>query len=168
MHTNKSDNQRHLATKSNSTQSGWQWIHQTSIGIPLEKSQHHGYIFQYQDHNIPRPKTNAFTALIKNGDSALPAPSEFIAFHRPGAMKPTAPMMKALNRVVWYHARFGVGCIEALSMLENTETGVSSIMVLVQNSRSGRMIVKFKWKCQVYIGTPIYGFPHASPHPMPK
>ena len=38
MHTNKSDNQRHLATKSNSTQSGWQWIHQTSIGIPLEKS----------------------------------------------------------------------------------------------------------------------------------
>jgi len=86
--------------------------------------------YQYKDNDILRPKTNAFAALIKNGDSAPPAPSEFIAFHKPGAIKPTPPMMKALKRVVWYHVRFGGGCVETLSVSEDTETGVSFVIVL--------------------------------------
>lgn len=28
-----------------------------------------------------------------------------MAFHRPGAMKPTPPIMKALKSVVWYQVR---------------------------------------------------------------
>ena len=56
--------------------------------------------------HILRPKTNAFAALIKNGDSAPPAPSEFIAFHNPGAKKPTPPIINALNKVVRYQILF--------------------------------------------------------------
>ena len=90
------------------------------------------YIYlEHQDNDILNPKTNAFAALIKNGDSAPPAPNEFIAFHRPGAMNPTPPMTKALKRVVWYHVRFGVGCVEALSVSDDTETGMSFVIVLV-------------------------------------
>jgi hypothetical protein len=38
--------------------------------------------------------------LIRYGDSAPPAPREFIAFHSPGARNPTPPMMKALKSVL--------------------------------------------------------------------
>ena len=50
-----------------------------------------------------RPKTKALAALTKNGFCAPPAPSEFIAFQRPGAMKPTIPMTHALNMLDRYH-----------------------------------------------------------------
>lgn len=31
-----------------------------------------------------------------------------MAFHSPGAMKPTPPITKALNSVVWYHVLLSV------------------------------------------------------------
>jgi hypothetical protein len=45
-------------------------------------------------------------ALTRNCISAPPAPNKFIAFHKPGAMKPTPPITNALKRVVWYHVLF--------------------------------------------------------------
>lgn len=59
-------------------------------------------------YNILSPKTSEFAALIKNGDWAPPAPREFMAFHNPGAMKPTPPITKALKSVVRYHVLFSV------------------------------------------------------------
>lgn len=52
-----------------------------------------------------RAKTSELAALTRKGFWAPPAPSAFMAFHRPGATKPTAPMTQALKKVVRYHFR---------------------------------------------------------------
>lgn len=58
--------------------------------------------------------TSAFAALTRYGSRAPPAPRAFMAFHRPGAMKPTIPMTNALNSVVRYQVRWlrGAGSVE--------------------------------------------------------
>lgn len=77
-----------------------------------------------RDH-ILSPKTSALAALIKKGDCAPPAPSEFMAFHKPGARKPTPPIMHALNRVLRYHTRFSA----CFAVSEDAEIEVCSAML---------------------------------------
>lgn len=79
--------------------------------------------------DVLRPKTRALAALIKYGDSAPPAPNEFMAFHNPGAMKPTPPMMKALKSVVRYQMRF-VPRIDP--SLDDTSVGFKSAMLFAR------------------------------------
>ena len=63
-------------------------------------------------HRIPMiPNTRALAAFTRYGSSAPPAPRSFIAFHKPGAMKPTLPITKALNNVDRYHL-FGTSSVE--------------------------------------------------------
>lgn len=56
------------------------------------------------------PKTRALAAFTRYGSWAPPAPRLLIAFHRPGARKPTPPITKALKSVVRYHVRFRTCC----------------------------------------------------------
>ena len=60
-------------------------------------------------HRILRPKTRALAALIKKGSCAPPAPKAFMAFHNPGAVNPTPPIIHALKSVPRYHTRFSIG-----------------------------------------------------------
>ena len=77
-------------------------------------------------NDILKAKTKALAALIKYGDSAPPAPREFIAFHSPGARKPTPPMIKALKSVLLCQSRFS----GKLDTSEGTDEGIDSAMLL--------------------------------------
>lgn len=80
--------------------------------------------------DLLNPKTKALAALIRYGDSAPPAPREFIAFHRPGARNPTPPMMKALKSVLRCQTRFS-GKVETSSGEPDEE--IESVMFTCLN-----------------------------------
>lgn len=91
-------------------------------------------------HIIPmRPNTRALAALTRYGSCAPPAPSAFIAFQSPGAKKPTAPMTKALKRVVRYQVRRAGPLTSSVSV---TGSGFADIV----NSTVERLVCKFKLK----------------------
>lgn len=111
--TNTTDIPQRLASGSILSQSDWRWGHRTDTKSPLGSKlvQIPIEIFNMMTvkYHILRPKTSALAALIKKGSCAPPAPKAFMAFHNPGAVNPTPPIIQALKSVPRYHTRFSIG-----------------------------------------------------------